>query len=151
MIKNILGYVLAAVIAVALCCGLCCKKGAKVAVVDVQKVVSQSRPVAELRQDMQSQMAALQDWVNKSNAEIDGEKSKEKKDALTKARQEELLQKQQLIQKDYAEKLKQLDESLTKIIEKTAKEEGFSVTLVKSSVAAGGTDITDKVIAKVSK
>jgi len=151
MKKNILGYVVVAVVAVALCCGLCCKKGAKVAVVDVQKVVSQSRPVAELRQDMQNQMAQLQEWVNKSNAEIDTEKDQEKKDALTKARQEELAQKQQIIQKDYAEKLKQLDESLTKIIEKTAKEEGFSVTLVKSSVAAGGTDITDKVIAKVSK
>ena len=143
--------IVAALLGCGICCGFCCHKGGKIAIVDVQKVVSQSRPVAELRQDMQNQMAELQEWVAQSNAEIDKEKSKEKKEELTKAAQEELQQKQLVIQKAYSEKLQQLDASLTAIIEKTAKEEGFQVVLVKSSVAAGGTDITDKVIAKVSK
>ena len=150
-VEYIIVIVVAALLGCAICCGCCCKKGSKIAVVDVQKVVSMSRPVAELRQDMQGQMSNLQAWVNDSNAKINQESSQEKKDELTKQYQEELLQKQQLIQRDYAEKLQKLDDDLTKIIEATAKEEGLSITLVKGSVAAGGTDITDKVIAKLSK
>jgi Skp family chaperone for outer membrane proteins len=130
---------------------MCCKKTAKIAVVDVQRVVSQSRPVAELRQDVQAQMGSLQQWIEASNTEINNEKSPEEKEALTKQRQEELMQKQQLIQSDYAEKLQKLDADLTATIEKTAKAEGFNITLVKGSVATGGTDITEKVIENLTK
>lgn len=148
-------YIVLAVIIVAalVCCCkfFCCKKGDRIAVVDVQRVVAQARPVAELRQDMQAKMGGLQEWVNASNATIEKETSKEKKDALTKQYQEELSQKQQAIQQDYAQKLQQLDSEITKIIEETAKSEGFSITLIKASVAVGGTDITDKVIAKLPK
>ena len=149
-VEYVVVIVVAALLGCAICCG-CCKKGSKIAVVDVQKIVSMSRPVAELRQDMQGQMSNLQAWVNASNAQIEKEGSQEKKDALTKQYQEELMNKQQAIQKDYAEKLQKLDADLTKIIETTAKGEGLGITLVKGSVAAGGTDITDKVIAKLSK
>ena len=149
-VEYVVVIVVAALLGCAICCG-CCKKSSRIAVVDVQKIVSMSRPVAELRQDMQGQMSNLQAWVNASNAQIEKEGSQEKKDALTKQYQEELMNKQQAIQKDYAEKLQKLDADLTKIIETTAKEEGLGITLVKGSVAAGGTDITDKVIAKLSK
>lgn len=153
--KKNLAYVLIAIVAFVLgcvcCCSMCCKKTAKIAVVDVQRVVSQSRPVAELRQDVQAQMGSLQQWIEASNTEINNEKSPEKKEALTKQRQEELMQKQQLIQSDYAEKLQKLDADLTATIEKTAKAEGFNITLVKGSVATGGTDITEKVIENLTK
>jgi len=150
-------YIIAVVVAVVLavflfcCCGFCCKKGAKVAVVDVQRIVAQARPVVDLRQEMQTKVGNLQEWVNASNAEIDKASSQDKKDELTKKYQEELAQKQQTIQQDYALKLQQLDAEITKIIEETAKSEGFSVTLIKASVAAGGVDITDKVIARLPK
>ena len=132
-----------------LCSLSCCKKGG-IAVVDVQRLASQAQPVAELRQDMQNQMSNLQAWVDNSNAEINAA-AQDKKDELTKQYQQELLQKQQAIQSDYATKLQQIDSALTKIIEETAKAEGFDVTLVKGSVAAGGTDITEKVLAKLAK
>jgi len=133
------------------CCGFCCKKGAKIAVVDVQRVVAQARPVVDLRQEMQNKVGSLQEWVNASNAEIDKASSQEKKDELTKKYQGELAQKQQVIQQDYATKLQQLDAEITKIIEETAKSEGFGVVLIKASVVAGGVDITDKVIARLPK
>ena len=154
MKKNLV-YVIVAVVAFILgcvcCCSMCCKKTAKIAVVDVQRVVSQARPVAELRQDVQTQMGNLQQWIDASNAEINKIESQEKKDALTKQRQAELSQKQQAIQSDYAEKLQKLDAELTATIEKTAKAEGFNMTLTKNSVATGGVDITDKVIANLTK
>lgn len=152
MKKNYVIAAVAVVVLLVLCCGgFCCKKGAQVAVVDVQRVVAQARPVVELRQDMQNKMSGLQAWINASNAEIEKADSQNKKDELTKKYQEELAQKQQVIQQDYATKLKQLDDEITKLIEETAKSEGFSVALVKASVAAGGVDITDKVIAKLPK
>ena len=151
--KNLNKYIvlcLAVVLGFFICCCCCCKKGDRIAVVDVQKIVGQSRPVAELRQDMQIQMNELQAWVSASNAEI--EKAKEgDKEALTQKYQAELQQKQQNLQKAQAEKLQQIDADITKLIEKVAKEEGFTVTLVKTTVATGGTDITDKVIAKLAK
>lgn len=143
----ILGVLLAAY---GLCSFGCCK-GPKLAVVDVQRIVNQAQPVVELRQDMQSKMSSLQEWVNNSNAAINKESSQEKKDKLAKQYQEELMQKQQAIQSDYAKKLQQLDAELTKIIEQTAAKEGCHVTFIKGSIAAGGIDITDKVLAKIAK
>ena len=147
-------YVVALVIAGVLLAayGLCsfsCK-GPKIAVVDVQRIVNQAQPVVELRQDVQSQMSKLQEWVNASNEEINKESSKEKKDELAKQYQAQLMQKQQVIQSDYANKLQQLDAKLTKIIEKTANKAGCGITLIKGSVATGGIDITDKVLAAIA-
>ena len=142
----VLGVLLAAY---GLCSFSCCK-GSKIAVVDVQRLVNQAQPVVELRNDMQNQMSKLQEWVNASNEEINKESSKEKKDELAKQYQAELMQKQQVIQGDYAKKLQQLDASLTKIIEKTADKAGCKITLIKGSVATGGIDITDKVLAAIA-
>ena len=129
-------------------CSFCCK-GSKIAVVDVQRLVNQAQPVVALRQDMQNQMSGLQAWVNSSNEEINKASSKEKKDELAKQYQAELMQKQQAIQSDYAAKLQQLDAKLTKIIEKVATKSGCGITLIKGSVATGGIDITDKVLAAI--
>ncbi|MBP5698543.1 MAG: OmpH family outer membrane protein [Alphaproteobacteria bacterium] len=132
--------------------GLCSFTGGKkIAVVDVQRIVNQAQPVVELRQDMQNQMSNLKEWVDASNAEINKESSKDKKDALSKQKGEEFLQKQQAIQRDYAQKLQALDARITKIIETVAKKEGCGITLIKGSVAAGGLDITEKVLAKIAK
>lgn len=133
-----------------LCSFMGCK-GSKIAVVDVQRLVAQAQPVVELRQDMESQMSQLQEWVNAQNEEINKVSSKEKKDELAKQRQAELLQKQKLIQEDYAKKLQQLDASLTKIIEKEANRAGCGITLIKGSVATGGIDITEKVLKAIAK
>jgi Skp family chaperone for outer membrane proteins len=151
MKKSYLVAAVAVVLVGLCCCGFCCKKNAQIAVVDVQRIVAQARPVVDLRQEMQGKMSGLQEWVKASNSEIDKADSQDKKDALTKKYQLELAQKQQDIQQDYAAKLQQLDTEITKLIEETAKSEGFSVALIKASVAAGGVDITDKVIAKLPK
>ena len=145
----IAGTAIVAILLWAGCCMFCCNKSAKVAVVDVQQIVANAQPVVQLRQEMQNKVTSLQQWIDSSNAAINQEGSQEKKDELAKQYQAELLQRQQIIQQDYATKLQQIDASLTKLIEDVAAKEGFSVTLVKGSVAAGGTDITEKVIAKL--
>lgn len=145
------GVAIVAILAWAGCCLFCCNKSAKVAVVDVQQIVANAQPVVQLRQEMQAKVTSLQQWIDNSNATINQEESQEKKDALAQQYQAELLQRQQVIQQDYALKLQQIDSALTKLIEEVAAKEGFSVTFVKGSVAAGGTDITDKVIAKLQK
>lgn len=139
-----------AILAWAGCCVFCCNKS-KIAVVDVQQIVANAQPVVQLRQEMQNQVTNLQQWIDNSNENINKENSQEKKDELAKQYQAELLQRQQLIQQDYAAKLQQIDASLTNLIEKVAKEEGFNITLVKGSVAAGGTDITAKVVERLQK
>ena len=51
--------------------------------------------------------------------------------------------------KDYAAKLKNIDDTISKTVEAQAKAGGFKVVLAKGVVLYGGEDITDAVIKAV--
>ena len=121
----------------------------KVAVVDVQKIVSNSKDMAELQQSITQVSQELQEWLTTVRADLEKQKNRQKKDELTKKYNEEFAQKQQAIQENYNEKLSQIDEKINQIIAQTAKKEGYKITLFKTSVLNGGTDITDKVIEQI--
>ena len=48
--------------------------------------------------------------------------------------------------KEYNEKLKAVDDSITEMIIKTAKAKGYKTVFAKSVVVYGGDDITEEVI-----
>ena len=54
----------------------------KIAVVDIQALVSQTPSVLALRQERQNQIAGLQQWVNGANAEINQQTDQNAKAAL---------------------------------------------------------------------
>ena len=51
--------------------------------------------------------------------------------------------------KDYAEKLKNIDKSISKKIEDEAKAKGYEIVLSKGIVLFGGKDITNEIIKAV--
>ncbi len=150
MCKNsVVSGVVTVVVAVAISCGLCCMSCCKknnIAVVDVQKVVESSKAVEEFRVAQQNAEKALQEWIEKSNAEVEKVKGEKEKTALINKYREEFEQKRANLQESNIQSLHKLDADMTAVIEKVAKAAGFNKAFPKNTVIFGGTDITEDVI-----
>ena len=146
-IKPYYYYILVAIIAFIL--GLILKSmtcSSGTAFVDVQKIIENSTAIQELQADFAPKQAELQQWVSEAQAKVNKYKDGEAKQKLISEFETEFAQKQQAIQKEYNEKLRQIDEDTTKIIKKAAKSKGYCIVLNKNAVITGGTDITDEII-----
>ena len=123
----------------------------KIAVVDVQSLVSQTPSVMALRQERQNQLVGLQQWVNSANAEINQQTDQNSKAALFQKYQQELNQRQQALQSEYAQKVQSIDAELSKLISDEAKKSGYDYVFAKGIVVFGGTDITENVAKSLKK
>ena len=123
----------------------------KIAVVDVQRLVSQTPSVMALRQERQNQLVGLQQWVNSANAEINQQTDQNTKAALFQKYQQELNQRQQALQSEYAQKVQSIDAELSKLIADVAKKEKLEYVFAKGIVVYGGEDITDKIAEAMKK
>jgi len=123
----------------------------KIAVVDVQRLVSQTPSVMALRQERQNQLVGLQQWVNSANAEINQQTDQNTKAALFQKYQQELNQRQQALQSEYAQKVQSIDAELSKLISDEAKKSGYDYVFAKGIVVFGGTDITENVAKSLKK
>ena len=123
----------------------------KIAVVDVQALVSQTPSVLALREERQNQIAGLQQWVNGANAEINQLTDQNAKAALFQKYQLEFNQRQQMLQTEYAQKVQSIDAELSKLIADVAKQEKLEYVFAKGIVVFGGTDITSKVAELLKK
>ena len=113
-----------------------------IAVVDVQAVVSKSAQVQLLKQEQKARIQELENWVKTCRADIDNQKTQEGKDKLAKKYDAELAKKQELIAKNYREKLQAIDKSITATIESQARAKGYDMVISKGVVIFGGDDIT---------
>lgn len=120
--------------------------GAKVAVVDVQKVVENSPDINALKINRQKDMENLVKFAEVARADVEKETNTTKKKALEDGYNKELNIKKVNFDKDFAQKLSDYDKNITSLIDKKAKSMGYDLVLTKSSVLSGGTNITDEVI-----
>lgn len=123
----------------------------KIAVVDIQALVSQTPSVLALRQERQNQISGLQQWVNGANAEINQQTDQNAKAALFQKYQLEFNQRQQMLQTEYVQKVQSIDAELSKLIADVAKKENLDYVFAKGIVVFGGTDITSKVAEMLKK
>lgn len=144
------------IIAIAFCLGLTMNNWAisnvpsKIAVVDINAVVSQSSQVMALKKEQTLKVEELQKWLQVVRSDVEKQKTQEGKDKLTKKYDAEFVKKQQALQKDYTEKLQKIDKDITEVIAKEANTQGYDVVLAKNVVLYGGDNITGK-IAKLVK
>ena len=117
----------------------------KIAVVDVQKVVSTSTQVKNLKETQKTKIQDLTTFVNKAKTEVADAKDATQKKALEDKYNKELNERKTKIDKEYAESLTSIDKNISEVIASTAKAENFDVVLAKGVVLFGGEDITDKV------
>lgn len=117
----------------------------KIAVVDVQKVVSSSTQVKNLRAERAAKVKDLADFVKTARANVAKETNATKKKALEDKYNKELNQKRNAIQNDYSKKLAAIDKSISSVIAQKAKAANYDIVIAKGVVLYGGTDITDEI------
>ena len=122
----------------------------KVAVVDVQKVVTSSKQVANLKAEQAKKMEEMKNMIKKAQADIAKETDKAKKEALVKKYENDLSYVKNTNDKNYSKKLTEIDKSISKTIQTESKKAGYDLVLAKGVVLYGGTDITDS-ISKIVK
>jgi len=117
----------------------------KIAVVDVNKVVSQSSQVMALKKEQNLKHEELQKWLVIARTDVEKQKTQEGKEKLVKKYDSEFAKKQQAIQNSYTDKLQAIDKDISGIVTKTAKEKGYDIVLAKGVVLYGGDDITNTI------
>lgn len=118
----------------------------KIAVVDIQKVVSASSQVKALKASQDAKNKELTAFIKKAQADVNKQTDEAKKKTLAAQYEKQLAQKREANAKEYASKLKAADESITSQIGKKATEMGYTMVLPKSAVIFGGDDITATVL-----
>ncbi len=119
---------------------------AKIAVVDVNTVLSKSVQFMALKKEQTAKAEELQKWIKKAKADVDKQTTPEAKNKLAKKYDEELLKKRKAIQDDYTAKLRAIDKKLSSTLAQEAKNKGYEVVLNKNIVLYGGYDITDDLV-----
>ena len=122
----------------------------KIAVVDVQAVVSKSAQVQALKKEQQTKIQDLEKWLKTAQTDVEKQKTQEGKEKLLKKYNTEFAKKKEAIAKDYQTRLQAIDKSITDTISATARTKGYNMVISKGVVVFGGDDITADV-AKVVK
>ncbi len=117
----------------------------KIAVVDVQEVVNSSSQVQALKKEQQAKMKEVVSFVEKARKEVAATTDVKKKQALEEKYNKELNTKKTAMDKNYADKLTAIDNTISKQIETQAKAGGYDIVLAKGVVLYGGSDITEAV------
>ena len=118
----------------------------KVAVVDVQKVVSSSKDIAALRAEQKAKVAQLTTAVQNAKKVIAAEKDPNKRKSVEDAQTKKLNNMKKSMEKNYTTKLLNIDKQISKTIKAQAKAQGYDLVLTKSSVLSGGDDITNAIV-----
>jgi outer membrane protein len=117
----------------------------RVAVIDVQAVVSKSAQVQALKKEQQTKMQELDKWLKTAQADVQKQKTQEGKDKLLKKYNTEFAKKKTEIAKNYQTKLQAIDKSITDTIAAQAKAKGYTMVISKGVVVYGGDDITAEI------
>ncbi|CDE88372.1 outer membrane chaperone Skp (OmpH) [Clostridium sp. CAG:729] len=117
----------------------------KVAIVDIQKIVSNSSEIKALKTDQEKQVQTMQATIDKARAEISKEKDPAKIAQLEEKYRNEINQQKLALDTSYNSKLTAIDNKIkTAVIEK-ARSMNYNIVLPKNTVLYGGDDITDQV------
>lgn len=118
----------------------------KIAVVDIQKVVSASAQVKALKASQEAKNKELAAFIKKAQEDVNKQTDVNKKKSLSESYEKQLKTKREANIKDYTTKLKAADANITAQIGKKATELGYTMVVPKSTVIWGGDDITETVL-----
>lgn len=118
----------------------------KVATIDVQKIISNSPKIKALNEDKRNKMNEITTFVEKANASVAKETDPQKKEELKDKYNKELKVKKEALDKNYFQKLSEIDKEIKEQIKTKANALHYDLVLTKSSVLYGGTDITQEII-----
>ena len=121
----------------------------KIAVVDLQKIVSNSSQVKQLKQDHSKKMDELNKIVVNARGEISTQTDPAKILELEEKYTKEFNAKKEALEKDYNSKLAVIEKNIKTEVEKKAQKDSYNYVFAKSVVLYGGKDITNELLNSV--
>jgi len=118
----------------------------KVAVVDITKVMEQSKDIKNLKASQDKQLKELETLISKAQNEIANTQDQNKAMELQINYGKEIETKRNAIDEDYSKKIVQITSNIKNMISNQAKKTDYNLVLPTGMVISGGEDITDNVI-----
>ena len=119
-----------------------------VAVVDLQKIVSNSSQVKQLKQEHAKKMEELNKIIINARGAISNETDNEKIIQLEEKYTNEFNTKKAALERDYNSKLDAIEKNIKSEIENKAKRDKYDYVFAKSVLLYGGKDITNEINVK---
>lgn len=121
----------------------------KIAVVDLQKIVSNFSQVKQLKQDHSKKMDELNKIIVNARGEISTQTDPAKILELEEKYTKEFNAKKEALEKDYNSKLAAIEKNIKTEVEKKAQKDSYNYVFAKSVVLYGGKDITNELLNSV--
>lgn len=119
-----------------------------IAVVDLQKIVSNSSQVKQLKQEHAKKTEELNKIIVNARGEISNQTDSAKILQLEEKYTNEFNAKKSALEKDYNARLAVIEKSIKDEIAKKAKADNYDYVFAKSVLLYGGKDITDEIKVK---
>ena len=119
-----------------------------IAVVDLQKIVSNSSKVKQLNQEHNIRLEELNKIIVNARGEISNETDSNKILKLEEKYTNEFNAKKMALEKDYNRRLELIEREIKNEILQKAKKENYDYVFAKSVVLYGGNDISDEINVK---
>ncbi len=117
----------------------------QIAVVDLQKIVSESSEVKKLKQEHSKKMDELNKIIINARGEIANETDENKIIKIEEKYTKEFNTKKSLLKKDYNTRLASIEKNIKDEIAKKAKKDNYEYVFAKSVLLYGGKDITNEI------
>lgn len=114
----------------------------KIGVVDVKKVVNESKEVEKVKKEQQANKKVLVDFIKAQAEIINKEPDAAKKEELKKKFTADLTAKKDVMDKSYGEKLMKINNDMNAQLTKLAKDKNYDLILTQDSVLYGGENLT---------
>ena len=121
----------------------------KIAVVDLQQLVSNSSQVKQLKQEHSKKLAELDKIIVNARGEITNEKDQAKILLLEDKYMKEFNTKKDALERDYNNRLSAIEKNIKTEISKKAQNDDYDYVFAKSVVLYGGKDITNELIKNI--
>lgn len=118
----------------------------KIAVVDLQQLVSNSAQVKALKQEHNKKISDLDKILVNARGEIANETDQAKVLLLEDKYMKEFASKKEALERDYNNRLSAIEKNIKSEITKKAQKDGYDYVFAKSVVLFGGKDITNEII-----
>lgn len=118
----------------------------KIAVVDLQQLVSNSAQVKALKQEHNKKVSDLDRILVNARGEIANETDQAKVLLLEDKYMKEFASKKEALERDYNNRLSAIEKNIKNEITKKAQKDGYDYVFAKSVVLFGGKDVTNEIV-----
>lgn len=121
----------------------------KIAVVDVQELVSNSNAVKKLKTEQERKIQNIQSTLEKARTEMSKETDSAKLQALEQKYRDDINKQKSAMESEYNVKFAAIDKNIRNAVIEKARAMNYNIVLPKNMVLLGGDDITNQIVSAV--